>query len=177
MKKWLIVFSIIAVTIIGAFFISLNFLYPLKYVNLIKTEAENVGISPSVIASVINVESSYNAEAVSNKNAIGLMQLKIDTANYVCSLYNLASVDENDLKTPQVNIKLGCLYLKYLLDKFSDLNLSLCAYNAGETIVRNWLKNADYSTDGKTLNYIPYSETRNYIKKINKNIKYYNKKY
>jgi len=41
--------------------------------------------------------------------------------------------------------------------------------------VRSWLNSGIYSTDKITLSYIPYEETRNYIKKINKNIKFYNK--
>ena len=73
-----------------------------------------------------------------------------------------------------VNIIYGCKYLKYLLNKFEDINTTLCAYNAGETRVRTWLK-SNYSTDGKTLNFIPFEETRKYVNKIQKNMKFYKK--
>ena len=65
----------------------------------------------------------------------------------------------------------------YLLDKFLDPTTALAAYNAGETRVRSWLSGGICSLDGKTLNYIPYKETRNYVEKINENIKFYKKIY
>ena len=124
---------------------------------------------------MLNVESSFKETAKSNKNAIGLMQIKLSTANYLNDLNNQNKITETQLFTPATNIKYGCAYLKYLIDKFENLNTALASYNAGETRVREWLKSGIYSVDGKTLSYIPYEETRNYVEKINKNFKYYTK--
>ena len=68
---------------------------------------------------------------------------------------------------------MGCYYLKYLFDRFKNVNVVLCAYNAGEGNVRKWLKNKEYSLDGKTIKSIPFNETDKYVKKINKTYKKY----
>ena len=56
--------------------------------------------------------------------------------------------------------------LNYLFDKFENKKTALSAYNAGEGRVFTWLLNADYSTDGKGLNDIPFKETKLYVNKV-----------
>lgn len=152
-----------------------SFLHPIKYKNYIKTYAEECNISPHIIASIINVESGFNSKRQSKAGAIGLMQIMPDTANYICQIKHIEYTEKSDLLNPKLNIKIGCYYFRYLLDKFHDFNTTICAYNAGETTVINWLKNNDYSQDQITLKNIPYKETKNYLNKINKNIKIYKK--
>ncbi len=150
--------------------------HPIRYANEIKAVAKTYTLPPYLIASVINVESGFNKNAKSTKGALGLMQIKLDTANFLNEYYKLdVKLDENDLYSVSTNIRYGGMYLKYLLDKFADVNTALAAYNAGETRVRVWLSDAQYSLDQKTLNYIPFNETREYINKVNKNIKFYKK--
>ena len=105
------------------------------------------------------------------------MQIKLSTANYVASLYSMPTLTEYELFDPKTNIEYGCMYLNYLSKKFENTNTMLASYNAGETVVRSWLNNKEYSFDKISLNNIPYKETNNYVKKINKNIKYYKKIY
>ncbi|HHW89512.1 MAG TPA: lytic transglycosylase domain-containing protein, partial [Clostridiales bacterium] len=64
-------------------------------------------------------------------------------------------------------------YLSRMLNKFPNPETALAAYNAGEGNVSSWLKKPQYSKDGKTLDNIPFQETSDYIKKINKNYKIY----
>ena len=151
------------------------FTHPLKFENEISFYSDKHNLSPALVASVINVESSFNEHAKSNKNAIGLMQIKLSTANYMNDLNNNEAIQESNLFSPKTNINLGCQYLRYLIDKFHNIETALAAYNAGETRVRTWLNSGIYSTDGVCLNYIPFKETKNYVKKINKNLKYYKK--
>ncbi len=180
MKRWayclIVIFVCTLFLAFGKTFLSLT--HPVKYENIIMQNAEIYNISPSIIASVINVESGYNKNAKSNKNALGLMQVKQDTANYLVNYYKLnVTINEADLLKAETNIKFGCMYLNYLLKKFNNINTALAAYNAGETKVRSWLKDKTYSNDEKTLNKIPYNETALYIKKIEKNLKFYKKCY
>lgn len=151
--------------------------HPIKYEKEIEYFCEKYDLDKAVVASLINVESSYNKNAKSNKNAIGLMQIKLDTANYLNDLENEEHITENDLFTPSINIDYGCKYLRYLINKFEDIYTSLAAYNAGETRVRSWLKSNEFSSDSKTLLNIPYVETKNYVKKIKNNINFYKKNY
>ena len=146
------------------------FLHPIKFEDEINFYSKLYDLDASVVASLINVESSYNKNAKSNKNAIGLMQIKLETANYLDEINNRNFITESELFDAEINIMYGCKYLRYLIDKFDDIYTSLAAYNAGETRVRSWLKTTDYSHDGKTLNTIPFKETNNYVKKIKSNI-------
>ena len=170
----LIFFSLFAFSL-SAYNLYNVFTHPLKYKTEIINYANENNLNPALIASVINVESSFNENAKSNKNAIGLMQVKLTTANYINTLTNTEKIDETDLYVPTKNIKIGTLYLRYLIDKFENINTALASYNAGETRVRSWLNSGIYSLDGKTLNYIPFEETRNYVEKVNKNMKFYEK--
>ncbi|MBR4999235.1 MAG: lytic transglycosylase domain-containing protein [Clostridia bacterium] len=172
----LILFSCVAFAL-SAYNLFNLYSHPLKFQDEITYYAKKHELSPALISSVINVESSFNENAKSHKNALGLMQIKLNTANYMQELNKKQYLTEQDLFNPKTNIDLGCTYLKYLLKKFNDINTSLAAYNAGETIVRSWLNSGIYSTDGIILNYIPFKETRNYVEKINKNIKFYAKIY
>ena len=92
------------------------------------------------------------------------MQIMPSTANYVSELY-FGSKDF-DLFNPNHNLLIGITYLSYLFDKFENKKTALSAYNAGEGRVFTWLLNNDYSTDGKTLNNIPFKETRLYVEKV-----------
>ena len=102
------------------------------------------------------------------------MQITPKTAEYISKILN---VETYDLFNPDDNVKFGCFYVKYLSNKFLGLKEILCAYNAGEGNVSNWLKDKKYSLDGKTLIKIPFSETNDYVKKVSKNLTYYKKYY
>ncbi len=158
---------------ICCFFAIRSYLYPIKYKDQINQYANECQISPYLVASIINVESGFSSQKKSSAGAIGLMQILPDTAQYICEIKHINFDNKNDLYNPEKNIKIGCFYFKYLLNKFENIGTAICAYNAGETTVINWLKNEEYSLDKKTLKNIPYNETKNYLIKINKNLKIY----
>ena len=137
------------------FLLLLGVRYPVKYEDIIKRESVENSLDPTLVAAVIATESGYDANAVSNKGAVGLMQIMPDTANYVCALYGMR-YGENNLKKPEYNIRIGCKYLKYLSGKFADENI-LIAYNAGEGNAKKWIEN------GKS---VPFKETRDYVKRV-----------
>ena len=152
--------------------------HPCKYQTDIVECSKIYNLNPALVASIINVESGYDKKAVSNKGAVGLMQIKYSTANYMNNLINSKTqLKEKDLFNAKININYGCMYLKYLIDKFYDDYTALAAYNAGETIVRVWLNDERYSNDKITLKKIPFLETKNYVNKIKNNLKFYNKIY
>lgn len=177
MRKYAIslVASFILIEILCIIKIYYAMFFPIKYENLINVNAQKYNLEPYVIASVINVESSFKKDAKSNAGAVGLMQILPSTASYVSSIYNINYSNSSDLFSPEINIEVGCAYLRYLLNKFNNLETTIASYNAGETVVRSWLNNEEYSINKKSLINIPYTETKNYINKINKNIKIYKK--
>lgn len=144
--------------------------YPIKYKEEVFSNAEYYELDKALVFSVIKTESNFNAKAVSKKGAVGLMQIKPETANYIAQMQGVKEYDLYDFKT---NINFGCFYLKYLLNKFEVVDTVLCAYNAGEGNVNLWLASKDYSADGKTLKKIPFEETERYVKKTKRaTIKY-----
>lgn len=131
-----------------------------KVLNLVKAECKKAEIEPSLALAIIKTESNFNKNAVSKKGAVGLMQLTNSTAKYVATLTNFKQ--NYDLFSEVDNVYLGVQYLKYLSKKFSSKNAVICAYNAGETKVKDWLDNAGEIAEQK----IDYKETKNYLKKV-----------
>ena len=72
---------------------------------------------------------------------------------------------------PEVNIRYGCFYLKYLFDKFKTPEIVICAYNAGEGKVLEWIDEGNLDRDE-----IDYEETRNYLAKVERFYRIYNNK-
>jgi soluble lytic murein transglycosylase-like protein len=100
---------------------------PVSLRTLVDTISRNHGVDPALVRAVIKTESNFNRWAVSNKGALGLMQLIPDTGRR----YGV-----RDFFDPQQNVDGGVPYLRFLLDKFNGhLDLSLAAYNAGENLV------------------------------------------
>ena len=156
-------------------------MYPLKYEEIIIENAKKNRLEPKLVASVINVESSFREGVVSNKGAVGLMQIMPDTAKWLLESkmdieYDKSVKMEELLKEPNLNIKIGCFYLNYLNEKFKDIQTVLFAYNAGEGNVISWLRDKKYSCDGKKLSTSPFPEANNYVKKVNNNLKIYQNK-
>lgn len=151
--------------------------YPVYYKAEILKHSYNFEIEPEIVASLIRVESSYRKDVVSNKGAVGLMQLLPSTATWISTQLKHEGFDEKMLFDVETNIMYGTFYIKYLIEKFDSLNVAVCAYNAGEGVVLNWLKNNNFSEDGKTLTNIPYTETNSHLQKFNTALKKYKKKY
>lgn len=127
-----------------------------KYDHIIQKYSDIYDIDYSLVKAVIRAESGYNPKAISKKGAMGLMQLMPETA----SLFEC----ENPFD-PESNIRTGIKYLKYLINYFkNDIELALAAYNAGP---KNVIKYG-YSIP-------PFSETKNYVKKVLEYYKIYSK--
>ena len=151
-----------------------NLLYPLDYQDLVVMYADENDIDPCLIMAIIKTESNFIEDAHSGK-ASGLMQLTDTTGQWVAEKLNM-NLDTLDLMDPEYNIRLGCYYIKYLIDHYEgDIDLALAAYNGGMGNVSRWLSNTRYSKDGKTLDHIPFSETREYVKKVRNQREIYRK--
>ncbi len=113
---------------------------------LIESQARAQSLDPKLVKAVIQVESGYNASALSNKGAIGLMQLMPGTARLL---------DVLDPYDPVQNLRGGVAYLRSLLDRFAGkVEFALAAYNAGPGAVQ------------KHGGIPPYPETREYVQRV-----------
>lgn len=152
--------------------------YPMDYAEIVKTEAEENGIKESLVYAVICAESGFKEDAKSHAGALGLMQLMPETFDWLKSSYpEDQHLTEAALYHPQINIAYGCRLLRLLSQRYEDLSVVLCAYNAGIGTVEQWLKDPAVSHDGKTLCKIPYAETDQYVKRIVRNLEIYQKLY
>ena len=141
--------------------VALRASYPRPYAETVRAS----GIPPSLAYAVMKAESGFNEKAISRAGAVGLMQIKPSTAEYICRIRGVA-FEGDRLFDGNYNTMLGYMYLSYLLKRFPDETTAICAYNAGEGTVRQWLANERYSSDGITLTTIPYAETSAYEKKV-----------
>ncbi len=139
--------------------------YKLAYEAEILASAEEFDLDPYLVCGVIFTESAFRPEARSNVGALGLMQLMPATGLEEAELLEIEGVTEDRLTEPALNIRLGCNYLRKLLDEFGTESVALAAYNAGPGRVRQWLKEYGKKEDGSIL-YIPYPETSKYVGRV-----------
>lgn len=150
--------------------------YPTGYSDIIENTAKEFDLPPSLVYAVVLTESSFKSDAVSPANAKGLMQLTEPTYEWVSFLMS-ETADIDMIFDPETNVRIGCKLLSYLINKYGDIETALAAYNAGVGRVKSWLGDDRYSTDGKTLSYIPFEETREYVTKVTKAWKKYDELY
>lgn len=173
LKRMTIFFVVIAVVLFALYmYFMVN--YPLSYQILIKKYSDEFNVDPYLIAAIINVESKYDKNAISKKDARGLMQISPITGKWASEELNIDDFDVEDLFDPELNIMIGCWYLSILSQEFdNNLPLMLAAYNAGSGNVVKWLQDEKYSDDGESLKDIPFAETKDYVKKVQRNISIY----
>ena len=150
-----------------------NLLYPFEYQEYVVKYANDNYLDHALVMAVIKTESNFVSDAHSGK-ASGLMQLTDDTAEWVARKMDI-NIESINLMNPKDNIRLGCYYLRYLIDYYNgNEDVALAAYNGGMGNVDKWLRNSKYSADGENLTYIPFKETRQYVRKVRNEQKIYN---
>lgn len=122
------------------------------YGEIIYREARKNDLAPELVAAMVHTESDFRPGLVSNKSAQGLMQIIPSTA---------ALLGVDDPFDPEKNIAAGTRYFRYLLDRFDDETIALAAYNAGEGNVARF------------GGIPPFTETKNYITKVNRRTRRY----
>ena len=151
--------------------------YPTDYKEYVEASSSKYNVRPELVFAVIKVESKFNEKAQSHSGALGLMQIMPETFSWLQSHIADKALDEEKLKDPRINIEYGTYFLSYIQKKYKDEKVQLCAYNAGIGTVEKWLKNKEYSDDGKVLKKIPFKETENYVAEVSKAKKKYRNLY
>lgn len=177
-KKNVLIMVTILVVFIVAVAVGIKIFHPYKHKEYISKYSAQYGLDPYFVAAVINVESGFNSKAKSSKGARGLMQITDETAKWAAEKMGISDFNPEDLYDPETNIAIGCWYIDNLNQEFdNETDLVLAAYNGGRGNVQKWLKDEKHSSDGKSLQYIPFKETDKYIKKVKVNFKIYNMLY
>lgn len=184
-KRVIIIAVIIAAAILLGFLVDLVWgaiekaTHPTTFASYIRQYAYEYNVPEPIIYAVIKVESGFDVRAQSSVGARGLMQMMPSTFEELTSDEYLGdNLSADELYNPEVSIKYGTYYLSYLYSYFDcNWDTALAAYNGGMGNVSKWLSNPEYSDLQGNLTYIPFEETRNYVRKVNKEIENYKNLY
>ena len=146
--------------------------YPMPFRSAVVARAREIDLDPAYVYGLIRQESRFIMDARSHVGASGLMQIMPETARWTARKIGIPFTSDaiNDRDT---NIKLGTSYLKLVLDDFHGSQaMGAAAYNAGPGRPRRWREGATLEPAVWAEN-IPFSETRDYVKKVLSNAVYY----
>ena len=147
-----------------------HILFPKAWWDNIKAESAKNNLDPYLVASLIRQESEFNPSVVSYANAYGLMQLLPVTGKQMAKEEGIKNFQTFQLLDPEMNIRLGCRYLREMLNKLGGVQeYALAAYNAGDLRVVDWQAAGPYSGIDEFIESIPFTQTREYVEAILRN--------
>ena len=146
------------------------------WIDLKKFSSENA-LDPYLVAALIRQESAFNPNAVSHANAVGLMQLLPKVGRGVAKQEKMKHFSTQELFQPKVNLQLGTRYFRSMVDRFGSFEYALAAYNAGVDRVQDWSKQGTYRDPQEFVESIPFTETREYVQNIMRNVNVYRQLY
>ena len=147
--------------------------YPMPYREDIVARSREVGLDAPYVMGLIRQETRFMATLRSHAGASGLMQVMPATARWTARKLGLADFRPEMIDDPHTNLRLGTGYLKLVLDAFEGSQaLAAAAYNAGPNRPRRWREGPALDPAAWAEN-IPFSETRDYVKKVIANASVY----
>jgi soluble lytic murein transglycosylase len=146
--------------------------YPVPFRDVFTEYAGNHGLDEAWVLGLARQESRFIAEARSSAGAAGLMQLMPRTARFVASKIGMRRFRHRDVTNIETNVNLGSRYMKLVLDQLGHPVLASTAYNAGPSRARRW-RDAKPLEGAIYIENIPFSETRDYVRKVMANSVFY----
>jgi soluble lytic murein transglycosylase len=147
-------------------------LYPLPYEAALRREAARNDFDPMFAAGLIRQESTFQADAVSPANAIGLMQVLPKTGKLLARQLRVRYTRDK-LFEPDYNIEIGMAYIAGLVRQTGALEYAAAAYNAGEDRIASWKSERNYEEIPELVESIPFTETREYVQVVLRNTAVY----
>jgi soluble lytic murein transglycosylase len=153
-------------------------LYPAYYSDLVLQEAQQFGLDPLLLFSLIRQESLFDRYARSGSDARGLAQVIPPTARDIAQRLNVADFQLHDLYKPQTSVRFGASYLSTMLKHFDGNTLhALAAYNAGPGNTGRWVREVADAGEDVFVESIMYAETNTYVKQIALHLAQYQRLY
>ena len=147
--------------------------YPTPYKTEVMEKTKDIRLDPAYVYGLIRQESRFITDARSNVGASGLMQIMPVTAKWTAKKIGLKSFQVDQLNQRDTNIAIGTGYLKLVLDNFQgSMAMAAAAYNAGPSRPRKW-RNGPVVEGAIWAECVPFSETRDYVKKVLSNTTMY----
>ncbi len=146
--------------------------FPMPHRTDLVLQARAQGLDQAWVYGLIRQESRFMADAKSRVGAMGLMQLMPATATWAAKRVSMDRFSLDRVIDVPVNLNLGSFYLRHVLDDLRHPVLATAGYNAGPGRARRWraalpLEGAIYAES------IPFTETRDYVKKVMTNTWFY----
>ena len=146
--------------------------FPMPFRREMVARAREIGLDPAYVYGLIRQESRFIMDARSGVGAAGLMQLMPATARWTAKKVGMAFTPDM-ITDREVNLKLGTSYLKLVLDDLGGSQpMAAAAYNAGPNRPRRWREGPRLEPAIWVEN-VPFSETRDYVKKVLSNATFY----
>lgn len=141
--------------------------YPFSYPAAIERAARQNRLDPMLVAAVIHTESHFNPQVISQRGAVGLMQIMPSTGVWIAGHMGDSGYRTESLLDPATNIAMGTWYLAALSREFHGrVAPMLAAYNAGDRSVRRWMAQRVWGGSAGDLHAIPYRETRDFVARV-----------
>jgi peptidoglycan lytic transglycosylase len=147
-------------------------IFPLPYESTLRHEGERNEFDPMFAAGLIRQESTFQADAVSHANAIGLMQILPKEGRRLAKQRKVRYTKAS-LFDPNINIELGMLYIADLTRTTGAPEYAAAAYNAGEDRLALWKGERVYEEIPEFVESIPFTETREYVQIVIRNAAMY----
>ncbi|MEG0555952.1 MAG: transglycosylase SLT domain-containing protein [Comamonas sp.] len=140
--------------------------FPMPYRDTVLSKSRNIGLDPAYVYGLIRQESRFIMDARSGVGASGLMQVMPATARWTAKKIGLSDFTPGMINDRDTNITIGTAYLKLALDDFDgSMAMAAAGYNAGPGRPRNW-RNGPVLDAAIWAENVPFSETRDYVKKV-----------
>ncbi len=147
-------------------------LFPLPYEAILRREAERNNFDAMFAAGLIRQESTFQADAVSHANAIGLMQI-LPKEGRRLARERKVRYSKSSLFDPNVNIELGMVDIADLVRTTGASEYAAAAYNAGDDRLAQWKAERAYEEIPEFVESIPFTETREYVQIVVRNATMY----
>ena len=156
----------------------LRIVYPFPHRDVILREAEFRNVNPYFAAGLIRQESMFDEDIESRAGAIGIMQVMPATGRELARGVGIERYSTTRLTEAEVNVRLGMTFLSEMLRRYDGEVLdALVAYNAGPTRIRRWRGLPEYRDADVFVERIPFRETRQYVKVVQRNAMIYESLY
>lgn len=140
--------------------------FPMPFRDTVVRKSREIGLDPAYVYGLIRQESRFVMDARSGVGASGLMQVMPATARWTAKKIGMSDFTPGQINDHETNITIGTNYLKLALDDFDgSMALAAAAYNAGPGRPRNW-RNGPIMEAAIWAENVPFSETRDYVKKV-----------
>jgi soluble lytic murein transglycosylase len=149
--------------------------FPSPHRDVMQPATQRLNLEMAWVYGLIRQESRFVKDARSHVGASGLMQLMPGTARYVANKVGMSGFTASQVNDVETNLLLGTNYLSMALNDLDGSQpLATAAYNAGPSRPRAWRSTLTRPVEGAIFaETIPFSETRDYVKKVMSNATFY----